>query len=137
VAITTGEKGATASTEMGRKSVVPYGLYRQEGYISANLARAVTGFSEADLEAFWQAVIHMFDDDRSAAHGKMALRELIVFKHDSPLGGAPAHKLFERVNVRRKADVPVARAYGDYDVTVDGGDMPAGVTLLRLYRDDA
>jgi len=129
VSITTEEKGATASTEMGRKSIVPYGLYRQEGYISANLARTVTGFSDNDLEKFWQALIHMFDDDRSAARGKMALRELLVFKHDSPLGNAPAHKLFDLISVERKEGVEVPRSYKDYIVTVDKNAIPGGVSL--------
>ena len=137
VAITTEEKGATASTEMGRKAIVPYGLYIQEGYISANLARAVTGFSDGDLEIFWDALIHMFDDDRSAARGKMALRELVVFKHDCHLGNAPAHKLFERVKVSRKNGVAVPRKYSDYDFKVDEDNLPAGVTVERKYRDDA
>jgi len=136
VAITTADKGATASTEMGRKAVVPYGLYRQEGYISANLARSVTGLSDDDLDVFWEAVIHMFDDDRSAARGKMVLRELIVFKHDSPLGNAPAHKLFERVSIKRKDNVAIARAYTDYTVEIETNNLPAGVTILPLYRDN-
>jgi len=131
VAITTEEKGASASTEMGRKSIVPYGLYRQEGFISANLARAVTGFSDEDLERFWEALIHMFDDDRSAARGKMALRELIVFRHDSPLGNAPAHKLFDLVTVERNAGVEVPRCYEDYVVSIKTGDLPSGVSIER------
>ncbi len=137
VAITTAEKGETASTEMGRKAIVPYGLYRQEGYISANLARTVTGFSDEDLKVFWDALIHMFDDDRSAARGKMALRELIVFKHESPLGNAPAHKLFDRVQVSRKENVAVPRGYADYSVTVNMENLPSGVSAERMYRDDA
>jgi CRISPR-associated protein Csd2 len=137
VAITTEEKGATASTEMGRKAFVPYGLYIQEGYISANLARTVTGFSDADLEVFWETLLHMFDDDRSAARGKMALRELVVFKHDSPLGNAPAHKLFDRIKISHKDDVTVPRRYSDYVVKVDTDNLPIGVTVDRKYRDDA
>ena len=136
VAITTEEKGATASTEMGRKAIVPYGLYRQEGFISANLARTVTGFSDADLEVFWDALLHMFEDDRSAARGKMVLRELIVFKHDCYLGNAPAHKLFERVKISRGDDVAVSREYSDYVVTFDTDNVPTGVTVERKYRDD-
>jgi len=131
VAITTEEKGASASTEMGRKSIVPYGLYRQEGFISANLARAVTGFSDEDLDKFWEALIHMFDDDRSAARGKMALRELIVFKHDSPLGNAPAHKLFDLITVERKAGVEVPRCYEDYAVSINTDNLPSGVSIER------
>jgi len=131
VAITKEDKAAGASTEMGRKNIVPYGLYRQEGFISANLAQRVTGFSEDDLELFWQAVIHMFDEDRSAARGKMTLRELIVFRHESALGNAPAQKLFELVAVKRREGVAVPREYADYEVTVDESALPAGVTLER------
>ena len=136
VAIATEKRGETASTEMGRKHLVPYGLYCQEGYISANLAQRVTGFSEDDLDAFWDAIIHMFDDDRSAARGQMALRELIVFKHNSLLGNAPAHKLFERVHISRKRNVKIPRSYDDYTVTIDEDNLPEGVTISRLYSDD-
>ena len=132
VAITTEEKGATASTEMGRKHIVPYGLYRQEGYISANLAQKVTGFSEEDLQLLWEAVINMFEDDHSAARGKMTMRELIVFKHESPLGNAPAHKLFDLVTVDRKEGIVVPRAYGDYTVNVNTDALPEHVTCTRL-----
>lgn len=86
---------------MGRKYVIPYGLYRAEGYISANLARKTTGFSEDDLQLLWQAILNMFENDHSAARGKMAVRELIVFKHDSELGNAPSYKLFDAVHVTR------------------------------------
>lgn len=129
VAITTEEKAAEASTEIGRKHIVPYGLYRQEGFISANLAQKVTGFTETDLELFWNAVIHMFDEDRSAARGKMVLRKLIVFKHESELGNAPAHELFERVVVKRNDDVEVVRSFNDYSVVINTEDLPQGVTI--------
>jgi CRISPR-associated protein Csd2 len=131
VTVTTEEKGKIASTEIGRKHIVPYGLYRQEGFISANLAKTVTGFSEDDLNLFWNAVIHMFDEDRSAARGKMALRELIVFKHSNELGDAPAHKLFELVTVKRREGVLAPRAYGDYIISVDGENLPEGVTVAH------
>jgi len=114
---------------MGRKHIVPYGLYRAEGFISAPLA-AQTGFSEADLTLFWQALTQMFDHDHSAARGKMSARRLIVFKHDSALGSAPAHKLFDLVRVARATDVSApARAFTDYAVTVDAAALPVGVTL--------
>ena len=134
VAITTEADAEKKGTEMGRKYIVPYGLYRCEGYISANLARKTTGFSEEDLELLWQAILNMFEYDRSAARGKMAVRELIVFKHDSELGCAPAWKLFETVHVDRKqADDPApARSYADYTVTVDEAGLPAGVTVTRM-----
>ncbi|MGN0478450.1 MAG: type I-C CRISPR-associated protein Cas7/Csd2, partial [Hominenteromicrobium sp.] len=133
VAITTESDAEKKSTEMGHKFVVPYGLYRCEGYISANLARKVTGFSEADLELFWEAVINMFEHDRSAARGNMAVRQLIVFKHDSELGNVPAYKLFETVKIARRPGVEIARSYRDYTVTVDEDAIPEGVTCtLKL-----
>lgn len=132
VAITTEADAEKKGTEMGRKYIVPYGLYRAEGYISANLARKTTGFSEADLELLWQAILNMFELDHSAARGKMAVRELIVFRHDSELGNAPAYKLFDLVKVQRKPDVVTARAYSDYDVTVQEENLPSGVTCTRM-----
>ena len=105
VAITTEKDAETKNTEMGRKSIVPYGLYRAEGFISANLARKVTGFSEEDLQLLWDAIINMFENDHSAARGKMAVRELIVFKHSKELGDCPAYKLFDAVEVRRNEGV--------------------------------
>lgn len=130
VAITTEADAEKKGTEMGRKYIVPYGLYRCEGYISANLARKSTGFSDSDLNLLWQAILNMFEHDHSAARGKMAVRELIVFKHDSELGNAPAHKLFESVKITRNEDVALPRFYTDYSVCVD--DMPAGVTCVRM-----
>lgn len=133
VAITTEADAERKGTEMGRKYIVPYGLYRCEGYISANLARKTTGFSEDDLELLWQAIINMFENDHSAARGKMAVRELIVFKHDSELGCAPAWKLFESVKVERKEpNGAPARAYSDYVVTVDESAIPDGVTVTHM-----
>ena len=131
VAITTEKDAENKSNEMGRKSIVPYGLYRVEGYISANLARKVTGFSEEDLELLWNAIINMFENDHSAARGNMAVRELIIFKHSNELGNAPAYKLFERVKVSRKEEVQVPRAYEDYTVEVDTESLPNGVTCER------
>ena len=129
VAITTEADAEKKGTEMGRKYIVPYGLYRCEGYVSANLARKSTGFTEDDLELLWEALLNMFENDRSAARGKMAVRELIIFKHDSELGNAPAYRLFESVHVVRKDGVDVPRAYADYIVSVD--DTPDGVTCIR------
>lgn len=134
VAITTEADAEKKGTEMGRKYIVPYGLYRAEGYISANLARKVTGFSEEDLSLLWEALINLFEHDHSAARGKMAVRELIVFRHASELGNAPAYKLFETVSVRRKepgAKGP-ARYYQDYEVEVREGELPDGVTCTRM-----
>lgn len=132
VAITTEADAEKKGTEMGRKYIVPYGLYRAEGYISANLARKTTGFSEDDLALLWQAILNMFELDRSAARGNMAVRELIVFKHDSELGNAPAYKLFELVKVARKDGVTAPRAYSDYTVTLDEAHLPDGVTVTRM-----
>lgn len=132
VAITTEADAEKKDTEMGRKYIVPYGLYRCEGYVSANLARKTTGFSEEDLQLLWTAVLNMFEIDHSAARGKMAVRELIVFKHDSELGNAPAYKLFDTVKVERKGDVAVPRSYHDYIVEVDESQIPDGVTCTRM-----
>ncbi len=134
VAITTEADAEKKGTEMGRKYIVPYGLYRCEGYISANLARKTTGFSEEDLQLLWDAIYNMFEYDHSAARGKMAVRELIIFKHDSELGCAPAWKLFEAVKVARvnPNDTMPARSYQDYTVSVDEEALPAGITCQRI-----
>ena len=132
VAITTKKDAENKSTEMGRKYIVPYALYRVDGYISANLARKVTGFSEDDLALLWQAIINMFEYDHSAARGNMAVRELIVFKHATELGNAPAYKLFDTVSVKRKEGVIAARSYNDYDVEVAENKLPEGVSCTRM-----
>ena len=131
VAITTEADAENKGTEMGRKHIIPYALYRAEGYVSANLARKTTGFSEEDLQLLWQAILNMFENDHSAARGKMAVRELIVFKHDSELGNAPSYKLFDAVKVQRKEDVIAPRSYQDYTVTV-ADTLPDGVTCERF-----
>jgi len=112
---------------MGRKHIIPYALYRAEGYVSANLA-AQTGFSSEDLTLLWDALVNMFDHDHSAARGKMTARKLIIFKHDSPLGNAPAHKLFDLVKVERKHGDGPARSFADYAVSFDPKAVPPGVT---------
>lgn len=113
----------------GRKFTVPYGLYEMHGFISASLAKQ-TGFSETDLDLFWNALVNMFDHDRSAARGEMAPQKLIVFKHVSELGNAPAHKLFDLIEIKRneRTEGP-ARSFKDYDVTV--GVAPAGVEIIE------
>ena len=132
VAITTEADAENKDTEMGRKHIVPYGLYRAEGFVSANLARKVTGFSEEDLALLWEAILNMFEHDHSAARGKMSVRELIVFKHDSEFGNAPAHKLFEAVQIKRvHPDIP-PRKYADYSMEVDETKIPEGVTCTRM-----
>ncbi len=127
IAITTESDADKKSTEMGRKYILPYGLYRCEGYISANLARKSTGFDEADLELLWDAILNMFEYDHAASRGKMAVQKLVIFKHDSELGNAPAHKLFDLVKVARKPEVQVGRSFADYDVSIDTDRLPNGV----------
>lgn len=131
VAITTEADAEKKGTEMGRKYIVPYALYRAEGYVSANLARKTTGFSEDDLQLLWEAILNMFENDHSAARGKMAVRELIVFKHSSELGNAPAYKLFDAVTVQRRDPTTPARSYRDYTVTVSDA-LPEGVSCERM-----
>lgn len=116
---------------MGRKSLVPYGLYRAHGFVSPHLAHD-TGFSEADLDLMWRALANMFEHDRSATRGEMATRRLIAFEHESPLGNAPAHRLFERVRVERTENGRPPRDYSEYVVTVDTADLPAGITVREL-----
>ena len=135
------DDGRSDNRTMGRKHIVPYGLYRIHGYINPALA-AKTGFSQADLDLVWEAMGRMYDLDRSAARGEMAGRRLIAFKHDSALGNAPAHKLFERISVHRRLDGetlpvgdrrthnwPPARAFSDYEIRLDDKDLPAGITI--------
>ena len=127
----TDEEDKDKERTMGRKSTVPYGLYRAHGFISAALARETT-FSEDDLDLLWEALKNMFDLDRSAARGLMAARRLIVFKHKDDLGNAPAHKLFELVKVEAKDPNRPARSFSDYEITVDKSKLPEGVELLDL-----
>ena len=114
----------------GRKATIPYGLYVCHGFVSANLAKQ-TGFSEEDLELFWDALKNMFDVDRSAARGLMSAQKLIVFKHDSALGNAPANKLFDLVKVEKKCN-GVARCFTDYKVSIDKDNCPVGVSIEEI-----
>lgn len=125
------EKQGGDNRTMGRKATVPYGLYVCHGFISANLANQ-TGFSEEDLELFWNALKNMFDIDRSAARGLMSAQKLIVFKHESVLGNAPANKLFDLITVEKKQDVDVPRSFSDYNVNIDKDNLPQGVTIEEL-----
>lgn len=129
VAITKKED-ADKRGEMGRKSTVPYGLYRCHGFISANLAKQ-TGFSEEDLNLFWEALKNMFDCDRSASRGLVSTQKLIVFRHDSELGNVPANKLFDLVTVQKKCE-GAARSFADYEVSVDASKLPEHVHLEEL-----
>ncbi|MDO8437793.1 MAG: type I-C CRISPR-associated protein Cas7/Csd2 [Nitrosomonadaceae bacterium] len=123
------EKQSGDNRTMGRKFTVPYGLYAAHGFVSSFLAKQ-TGFDEGDLELLWQALTQMFEHDRSAARGEMTTRGLYVFKHDSELGNAPAHKLFELIQAKKNTDEP-ARDFSDYTVSVSDAGLPAGITLQR------
>ena len=124
------EKQGGDNRTMGRKATVPYGLYVCHGFISANLAKQ-TGFSEEDLELFWDALKNMFDVDRSAARGLMSAQKLIVFKHDSVLGNAPANKLFDLVKIEKVCD-GAPRKFEDYKVTIEKNNLPKGVTIEEM-----
>lgn len=127
----TKEEDAEKERTMGRKQYIPYGLYRVEGFVSASLAEK-TGFSQEDLDLFFSALTNMFENDRSAARGLMSSRKLLVFKHESKLGNAPAHRLFEAVKVNRL--IPAAqeaRSFSDY--TIEVGDIPEGVELIEFF----
>lgn len=119
------------STMIGTKYILPYALYRAEGFVSANLAQKTTGFSEDDLKIFWEAVTNMFEFDRSAARGKMSVRKLIVFKHNSVFGNAPAYKLFEKITVRHKCTEKFVSSYDDYEIEIDKAGLPENVELIE------
>lgn len=129
MAITTEKDAEKKTTEMGKKHIVPYGLYVVEGHISARLAEQ-TGFSDSDIELLWESILNMFTEDHSAARGEMAVRELIVFEHDSDIGNAPAHKLFERLTVKKS--IPTPKDYSDYNVQIDDSNLPKGITMRRM-----
>jgi len=124
------EKQSGDNRTMGRKFTVPYGLYVAHGFISAHLADQ-TGFGEDDLQLLWDALVNMFEHDRSAARGEMSTRGLYVFKHESKLGNAPAHRLFERISPKLKAGIIAPHDFSDYEISVDETDLPAGVELLK------
>lgn len=129
----TNEKDAAKERTMGRKYIVPYGLYRSHGYISANLAGDATkgtGFSNEDLQLLFEALCNMFEHDRSAARMEMNMQKLVVFQHDSALGNAPSQMLFRRVSAKLRPDVKVPRSYDDYEVIVDRENLPSGVKIF-------
>ena len=130
---TTDERMETGQTEMGRKAVVPYGLYMARGYFNPFLAKT-TGVSSDDLEMLWTALCNLFDYDRSAARPDMTVRGVYVFTHESDKGNAPAHKLLEMVKVKSNPDVTAPRAFTDYTVTINDSDLPSGVTLTKLLE---
>lgn len=123
--------GEGKQSEMGRKSLVPYGLYVRHGFFNPHFA-AQTGADAADLALIWEALVNMFEQDRSAARGMMACRGLYVFTHESPLDNAPAHTLFERVGVKLNSGVDAPRKFADYTVSVDTGGLPEGVSLTAV-----
>jgi CRISPR-associated protein Csd2 len=126
----TNEKDAEKGQTMGKKQIVPYGLYRAEGYISANLAIKTTGFNEDDLALLWDSLVNMFEHDHSAARGKLSARKLIVFKHNSALGCCQSHILFDKVKVERLSKEMPSRSFGDYKVTISK-DVPNGVEIIE------
>lgn len=125
------EKQGGDNRTMGRKFTIPYGLYFSKGFISAHLA-AQTGFNEDDLVLFWEALKNMFDHDRSAARGMMSTCKLIVFKHSTALGNAPAHQLFDAIKIEKKDAAKPSRAFSDYTVTIDKSLIPAGVEMIEM-----
>lgn len=134
--VVAGEDGESASgkqSEMGRKAIVPYGLYRAHGFFNPHFAQR-TSFNSDDLTLFWQALQYMWDFDRSAARGLMACRGLYVFSHESALGNAPAHKLFDTIDCQLVDQEQVARAFKDYQITIDETALPTGVTLTRILE---
>ena len=131
MAITNKKDASKGTTEMGKKSFVPYALYKAEGFISASLAQNVTGFSDEDLELLWEAIINMYEHDRSAARGKMTVRKLIVFKHEGVLGNAPSHILLDRIQVNRQDSEMPARSYNDYEIIINKENMPNGVEVYE------
>lgn len=132
VALTTAKDAADKRNTMGGKAIIPYGLYRINGFISANQAKT-TGFSENDLELLFEAILNMFEDDHSASRGMMAVRKLIAFKHQSRYGNAPSWKLFDSVSVTKKEGILVPRSFDDYEVRIDEATVPTGVELeVRL-----
>lgn len=126
----THKKDIDKERTMGRKHIVPYALYRVEGYISAPLAKK-TGFSEEDLELFWQALVDMFEHDHSAARGKMASRKLVIFEHETALGNAQAHKLFDLVTTKRNEENKPPRAFTDYTIMINHAEKPDGITIIE------
>jgi len=128
-----GRKGSGKVTEMGRKTLIPYGLYITHGFFSPYLAEQ-TGVTSKDLELFWDALMFMWDLDRSASRGQMSPRGLYIFSHEKKLGNAPAHKLFERIQVQRKDGILTPRKFADYDVVIQESDLPLGITLTKLLE---
>lgn len=124
------EKHGQVTGTMGRKEIIPYALYTAHGYISPHLAKT-TGFSNEDLSVLWEALENMFEHDHSASRGEMATRKLFVFEHESPLGNAPAHKLFDLIQIKKKDESRSPRAFADYKITFDQDNLPPGVNMIE------
>ena len=131
-AVTTQEDAKSKNNTMGSKWIVPYGLYRMDGYVSAALAQKLTGFNNDDLDLFWRALLNIFEFDRAAARGNMSTRKLYVFKHDNVLGNAPSYKLFDTININRKESIVAPRHFSDYDINIDTNVIPDGVSLTEM-----
>lgn len=123
------EKQGGDNRTMGRKNTVPYGVYVAHGFVSAHLA-SQTGFNQDDLDLFWEALVNMFEHDRSAARGLMSTRKLVIFRHDSALGNAPAHALFDRVKLAKLDPEKPARDFSDYQLIIDQADLPSGIKVI-------
>ncbi|MVB11703.1 CRISPR-associated protein Cas7 [Caprobacter fermentans] len=130
-ALTTESDQSEKGNTMGKKNFIPYGLYRAEGYVSALLANK-TGFSEDDLALLWRSIENMFEIDHSAARGKLCMRKLYVFKHDSALGNAPSHLLFDKIAIEKKSGVEIPRKFSNYNITIDKS-MPEGVEIIEKF----
>lgn len=132
VTVTSESEAKEKIRTMGEKYIVPYGLYRMNGFISPCIAQKVTGFTEKDLEWLWKCLTKMYDVHHTASTGRIAVRKLVVFKHDSALGLSPSHELFNRLSVQRKKGVEFARKYEDYEVNLDMKNLPEGIEVISL-----
>lgn len=131
VTVTKTEELMDKGNYFGKKSLIPYGLYVAKGHISAHLAKKMTGFSEEDLELFWEALVNMFDFDHSASRGEMVFRGLLIFEHDSLLGNCHSHKLFDSVTIQKKEGVDIPVDFNDYVMSIDSSQIPENVRLIR------
>lgn len=132
VTVTSESEAKEKNHTMGEKYIVPYGLYRMNGFISPGIAKKVTGFTERDLEWLWKCLTKMYEVHHTSSTGRLAVRKLVVFKHDSELGSSPAHELFDRLVVKRKGDIEFARKYEDYEVSLNTQNLPKGIEIMSL-----
>lgn len=134
VAVTTEERAEGRQNEMGNKFIVPYAVYRLDGYISANLAQHITGFSEEDVQLLWEAMMNMFEFDRAAARGNMETRKLYVFKHSSALGDAPSYKLFDAIDVHKREGITLPRHFSDYEFNFNREGIPDSIEVTEMVE---